>query len=188
MHIIRARDYTVVPWKNGGGTATNIVASPPDAGFDAFDWRLSGAHVGRDGPFSVFPDIDRTMVILSSGSLALHGLDAEPVVLTQDSAPFDFAGDVLVSATLGAGPVDNLNVMIDRRRFQRTVRRSALTQSETIKPRGTLLVYAWRGSVGAVGLTGNLTLANEDTLVSTDKTILTGGPGSCAIIIEIWPK
>jgi uncharacterized protein len=187
MRIIRAADHVTVPWKNGGGTATNIIASPEGAGFDAFHWRLSGAHVGQDGPFSLFPHVDRTMLILQGETLVLHGPDHGPVFLTTSSPPYDFPGDIPVSATLPAGPVDDLNIMVDRRRFHKTVRRCRLTLPETLNPRGTLLVYGEQGAVTAMAGPEHVVLAAKDTLVTQAAVVLAGHPGSLAVIIEIWP-
>jgi uncharacterized protein len=179
MRIIRKSEHVTVPWKNGGGTATNIVAVPESAGFDAFDWRLSGAHVGRAGPFSLFPDVDRTMLILRGGALVIHGLPGGDATLTRDSAPFDFPGDVQVSATVPDGPIDNLNVMVDRRRFRSAARRAVIGRPETVRSKGMLLVYCERGAVAVEGET----LAEGDTLVTEAAVELSGG---AAIVVEIW--
>ena len=48
LRILRNTDYPSRPWKNGGGTTRDIIASPPCASFDDFDWRLSLAQVDRD--------------------------------------------------------------------------------------------------------------------------------------------
>ncbi len=184
MRIIRAHEQVIVPWKNGGGTATNIVASPEGAGFDAFDWRLSGAHVAQAGPFSHFPDADRIMLILSEGELVLEGLGPEPVTLTKASEPFPFLGDVAVTATVPKGPIDNLNVMVDRRRFRSKAWRSALPFAETLRPEGTLLVYCERGAISA----GGENLQVGDTAVSAEPLTMSAAPGSQAIVILITPK
>jgi uncharacterized protein len=187
MRIIRASQHKPMPWKNGGGTATAIKESPEGAGFDAFDWRISGAHVGRDGPFSVFPDVDRTMFILRGKELCLHGLVPDPVRLTVRSAPFNFPGDVPVSATLSDGPVDDLNIMVDRRRFQRVAQRLTAESSTRTKPRGVLLVYAEYGAVSVKTATHQATLHINDTLVCEETADITVAAGSQAILIEIWP-
>lgn len=186
MRIIRAREHQVVPWKNGGGTASNIIASPEGAGFDAFDWRLSGAHVERDGLFSIFPGVDRTMLILEGHELALHGRDEQPVVLTKQSAPYDFPGDIPISATLPDGAIRNLNIMSHRERFRHSVRRSGLSIDETIAPKGTLLVYVETGTVFTTRLDGRDTLGMGDTLVSNAPVALSATQGSVAVIVNIW--
>jgi hypothetical protein len=181
MRVIRASQHVVVPWKNGGGTATDIVASPEGAGFEGFDWRLSGARVAKPGPFSVFPDVDRTMFILSGGRLELAGLPGGPATLTSDSPPYDFPGDIPVTAEVPEGPIDNLNLMIDRRRFARAARRMTLAGPAAIEPRGVVLVYCERGVLQA----GGIRLDEKDTLVAEGRVTL-GGVGS-AIVMEIWP-
>ena len=60
------------PWKNGGGTTREIAAFPPGAGLDDFGWRLSVAEVERDGPFSVFSGVDRTIVLLDGAGMRLR--------------------------------------------------------------------------------------------------------------------
>ena len=63
LRILRSADYPTRPWKNGGDTAISRVV-PPGASLDDFDWRLSLAQVDRDGPFSRFDNVDRTLVLL----------------------------------------------------------------------------------------------------------------------------
>ena len=184
MRIIRAHEQVIVPWKNGGGTATNIVASPEGAGFGAFDWRLSGAHVAAAGPFSHFPHTDRTMLILSEGELVLHGLGPEAATLTKASDPFEFPGDVPVTAAVPKGAIDDLNVMVDRRRCRSKVWRTALPFAETLRPKGTLLVYCESGEISV----GSEVLARGDTAVSTEPLTTSAAPGSQAIVILITPK
>jgi uncharacterized protein len=114
MQIIRASTLKPSRWKNGGGETTEIATWPPGAALDAFTWRLSMAVVATDGPFSLFPDIDRTLTMLT-GAVKLkfeHG--GQPAVLTPSSAPFSFPGDVNVSAELWGGPARDFNVMTRR--------------------------------------------------------------------------
>ena len=65
MKIIRARDCRTTPWKNGGGSTTEIAVEPSGASLDTFAWRISVARVAADGPFSEFPGIDRTLAVLA---------------------------------------------------------------------------------------------------------------------------
>ena len=82
VRLIREASLPRRPWKNGGGTTVEIAVFPAGAGFDGFDWRLSMADVVADGPFSAFPDIDRTLVLIDGPGLVLdvagepHRLDA----------------------------------------------------------------------------------------------------------------
>lgn len=110
------------PWKNGAGLTREIATHPRDAGFDDFDWRLSVAEVTRDGPFSVFPGVDRHIVLLQGTGMRLvcaqGGLDHR---LEHRGLPFAFAGELPVEAHLIAGATSDLNVMTRRGRWQAEV-------------------------------------------------------------------
>ena len=123
MRIIRARDCRSMPWKNGGGTTTEIAAFPEGASLSDFDWRISMAHVGQDGPFSAFPGIDRTLSVLTGKGITLAFGDGEAVTLDRASPPYPFAADRAVDGRLVAGPIDDLNVMTRRGRWRHEVTR-----------------------------------------------------------------
>src|SRR5437764_6708185 len=110
MRLIRPADHRRMIWKNGGGETREIALAPPGAALDGFDWRISPARIATDGPFSRFPGIDRTLMILEGGGIRLTLDGSAPVDLTADSEPIAFHGDVPASATLIAGPVTDLNV------------------------------------------------------------------------------
>ena len=112
--ILRAADRAATPWKNGGGITREVAIWPPGSKFDDFDWRISMAGVREPGPFSVFEGIDRTMAILS-GRLELR-LPDHTVVLSPESEPFAFAGDVTCEGIPVGGPVTDLNIMVRRGR------------------------------------------------------------------------
>lgn len=127
MRILRAGERTAVPWKNGGGTTSEVAVYPEGAGFDDFGWRISIADIARGGPFSLFPGIDRTLTLLEGGvTLSIEGRD--PVMLTPDSEPLDFPGDAPTRADLAGGAARDLNVMTRRGAFTaRTVKRRVQT-------------------------------------------------------------
>ena len=112
------RDYHSMPWKNGGGSTTELAIFPQGADLDHFIWRLSTAQVNTDGPFSHFPQIDRTLAILSDEGLLLHtdiaSAPATSIGLTRASAPYRFSGELPVHAELIGGPVLDLNMMSRR--------------------------------------------------------------------------
>src|ERR1700720_3517473 len=87
LKIVRASDCLTTPWKNGGGSTTEIAAAPEGASLDIFDWRISMARVASDGPFSDFPGIDRTLAVVSGHGLALTIGDAAPVTCGCESEP-----------------------------------------------------------------------------------------------------
>jgi environmental stress-induced protein Ves len=68
MKRLRAADRTPRPWKNGGGQTTDVAVFPDGAGLDDFDWRVSIARVDGDGPFSIFPGVDRPLDAVAVGA------------------------------------------------------------------------------------------------------------------------
>ena len=117
MDIVRARDYLIMPWKNGGGATTEIAVGPSGASLETFDWRISMARVASDGPFSRFVGIDRTLAVIAGSGLVLTIGDRAPITLAAESAPVSFDGEAITSTKLLAGEITDLNVMTRRGRF-----------------------------------------------------------------------
>ena len=69
--LIPYASLCAAPWKNGGGSTMQIAIWPLDVGLDNFDWRISLATITADGPFSVFPGIDRSLVLVDGDKLRL---------------------------------------------------------------------------------------------------------------------
>jgi environmental stress-induced protein Ves len=111
MHVIRPSEYRVMPWKNGGGSTTEIYVSPEGA--SNFDWRVSIATVKEDGRFSTFNGYERHIVALAGEGMRLEieGLgkfDLKPY------KPFSFSGGLQVLGSLLNGPVLDFNLMVRR--------------------------------------------------------------------------
>lgn len=122
MHIVRSEEFRRIRW-NGDGETAEIAVFPPDAGLSDFDWRVSMATVANPGPFSQFPGIDRTLVIVEGEGMTLE-LEGRPAVtLTRKSDPFAFPADVVTNASLVKGPIVDLNVMSRRGRWTHRVER-----------------------------------------------------------------
>ncbi|KUM24534.1 HutD-family protein [Mesorhizobium loti] len=165
MRILRAAGYRVMPWKNGGGTTTEIAVSPHGAGLDDFDWRISMARVETSGPFSSFAGIDRTLSVLEGDGIVLDIAGRPAARLTAASAPLSFPGDVATGATLIGGPITDLNVMTRRGRMRHTVERLSLSGAMRIEHgTGTTLVLPVGGGV-KVFADGASSLGPLDTLL-----------------------
>lgn len=123
MKILRASDYRRMAWKNGGGETAEIAVHPQGATVEDFGWRISMATVGTDGPFSVFPGIERTLSVLQGQGIRLEveGLGAR--TLDPSSQPLTFGADLSTSAQLVAGPIVDLNVMTRRGAYTHAVTR-----------------------------------------------------------------
>lgn len=126
MRLLRNTDQRRMPWKNGGGETIEVIVHPPGAGLSDFGWRVSMATVASDGPFSIFPGIDRTLAVLSGDGMALFIEGLGERRLTPASAPLAFPADAATTARLSGGPVTDLNVMTRRGVFDHTVERHVI--------------------------------------------------------------
>lgn len=174
MRLLRATDHRRMPWKNGGGETTEIAVSPEAAGMTAFDWRISMATVAADGPFSRFPDVDRTLSILSGGGLRLEIQGMAPLMVTTASEPVSFPADAVTSAVLLQGPVVDLNVMTRRGRFTHRVTRRLLDAPTAWLPAGQVAVlFCDAGQLRIEAGSSILDLATGDALMA--EAVLDGG-------------
>jgi uncharacterized protein len=165
MRILRAADYRVMPWKNGGGTTTEIAVSPDGAGLDDFDWRVSMARVEGGGPFSGFAGVDRTLAMLEGEGIVLDIAGRPPERLTEASAPLSFPADVPTSAVLISGPITDLNVMTRRGRAAHSIERLLVSASTDVRPTtATTLILLLDGEVGVTG-PATVHLGPRDTLL-----------------------
>lgn len=135
MQKYTTKDYRTMPWKNGGGSTTELAIYPQGASLDNFLWRLSTATVASDGPFSFFSEIDRTLAVLSGESLTLttqHPKESDEVLtqirLTSESDPYRFAGEDVVMGKLSQGAIVDLNCMTRRTACQHHMQK--MTQGE----------------------------------------------------------
>lgn len=177
MRIIRAADRKVMPWKNGGGTTTEIAVFPEGASLGDFDWRISTAQVGRDGPFSCFPGIDRTLSILSGDGIRLAFRDGETVMLDRGAAPFAFAADRAVTGLLVHGTIDDLNVMSRRGRWSHEMRRLTDDAPHRLEANaGLLVLVVGEGLWRLQGEAGEARLAVGDGVIlpAPASAVLTG--------------
>jgi environmental stress-induced protein Ves len=104
-------DYSLQPWKNGRGTTTELWRQERDGA--ACSSACPAPAVVEDGPFSLFPGIERNLTVLSGPGFRLTGdgidLRCDPLV------PVAFPGDVPVTATETGGlQSDDFNVMTAR--------------------------------------------------------------------------
>jgi environmental stress-induced protein Ves len=179
LKIIRAGSCRTTPWKNGGGSTTEIVAEPPGASLDDFDWRISMARVAADGPFSEFAGIDRTLAVINGKGLMLTIAGNAPIRLERGSDPIGFAGDIPASARLTAGEITDLNVMTRRSRFSHRLRRIGQPASCDCGGKEIAVVLS---------LNGSTTLASDRdaaTLNHGDAAILSGAHKDSFWIVPI---
>jgi environmental stress-induced protein Ves len=186
--VIRSGDLVRIPWKNGGGTTAEIAAFPENSGFETFGWRVSMADVASDGPFSSFPGIDRTLIVVEGEGIEL---DVEGVRyrLDRDFPKLSFSGDDATIGRLHSGPIRDLNVMTRRGRFRQRTR--IMESGVTSLSEGVCAAFAVAMDgpldVTVDGTSHSLQALDTLTLESMQETIQVAGSGR-AILIEVAPE
>lgn len=157
--ITRAADLPRVPWRNGQGLTTELAmgGSPAD-----FAWRVSLAEVAQSGDFSLFPGIDRTIMLVEGEAMVLH-LPDRAHALERD-VPFAFDGGLAVACTVER-PTRDLNLMTRRGTTTGTI--------EVLDPGTPAVVVPGAGTVVVVVLDGRRTLDGA-SLDAGDVAVLTG--------------
>jgi environmental stress-induced protein Ves len=127
--VLSPNDYQRMPWKNGGGTTTEIwKAVSPDG---EMLWRLSIADVASDGPFSAFPGIDRFIMVIEGKGMELT-VDGRPQHLDDLFKPFAFSGDAKTDCRLIGGAIRDFNLMVARSYGHGDLRVSHLAPNQTL--------------------------------------------------------
>jgi environmental stress-induced protein Ves len=139
-----------MPWKNGLGETLEVARHPEGSSLEAFDWRISVAPVVANGAFSVFPGIDRTIVVVEGAGMELRLAGGAKHELRPD-VPFTYDGGLAIDGRLVAGPVRDFNVMVRRGRFAGAL---VLAEGAAVIAGGgaTLVAYAvsgaWQAEIG----------------------------------------
>ncbi|WP_158880532.1 HutD family protein [Rhodanobacter sp. L36] len=144
--ITRLQDCPDRPWKNGQGSTREIAVHPDGANGDDFVWRISIARVDSAAPFSLFPGIDRQIVLLDGRGFHMTLDDERTHALVEPFEPFGFPGESRVTVRLVDGATHDFNLMVRR----------ALTHGDVTTWRGAetriadadvVLVYCARGNM-----------------------------------------
>lgn len=118
-----AFQYQSMPWKNGGGSTSEIFRYPENS--ESWQWRISVADVASDGAFSLFLGCRRSLTLLSGEGMQLH-FKNHSVPLLPPHAQIDFSGDEPVSAELVDGATTDFNVIWQSDAYDITVQRRAM--------------------------------------------------------------
>ncbi len=91
-------------WKNGAGVTQELLR----LGEEPFELRFSVAQVTNDGPFSIYPEHDRVLLLLE-GRLQLFR--TKDNILLNTFEPFYFSGDEVITSKLLTGKSRDFNVI-----------------------------------------------------------------------------
>ncbi|MGX5181917.1 HutD/Ves family protein [Streptomyces avermitilis] len=172
--LLPAAERVAVAWKNGGGVTREIAAAPPGADMAAFAWRVSLAEVAADGPFSAFPEVERTLTLVEGAGMDLTVGGRRRLVDTR-YVPQDFPGDVPTDCRLLGGPVVNLNVMWRRGGAAPAV---AVVRGRLRLPAAPALVVALDGGADLAGVR----LGRYDALLLTGEDTVLHAHGPTAVV------
>lgn len=111
MKLFNQSHFQKMPWKNGGGTTLELFSIRNKNGDILF--RLSSAEVNQDGPFSIFPNIDRILFLLEGQGFQLTFPDKQ-IVMNQFLKPISFKGEEVIQCDLIGGACSDFNIMADR--------------------------------------------------------------------------
>lgn len=167
MRLIRHADLKPLPWKNGGGITREVAIFPPGADMNGFLWRVSMAQIASDGPFSIFPGVDRILYLLSGGGLGLRVAGRDHAL--RPGERLDFPADAAAEAWLQDGPVEDLNIMVDRSRVHVEVREQRIDGDLSLQlPTPASILFVREGEVSVPDPAGTLSMGPRDSLVTDD--------------------
>jgi environmental stress-induced protein Ves len=165
IHLLDPASFRTVPWKNGGGTATDIAQRLGADGEP--DWRVGTAAIDRDGPFSDYAGVTRTFTIIHGAgvTLDLAGEGARPVPL---NAPTVFAGAPAPYCRLVDGvPATAFNLLTRDGAARGTVRILAGGgAAETLAGADVIVLFAVAGDWRVTGASGDIALGAGAALVA----------------------
>ncbi len=115
LRLLPSHEYRRERWRNGSGWTREILRSPATG--DDWDWRLSIAEIERDGPFSLFPGVDRELVLLQGSGVRLCFEDDDVREVEPPHGRVRFAGERDVFGELIDGPTHDFNLMWRRDRI-----------------------------------------------------------------------
>ncbi|MBB3220575.1 HutD/Ves family protein [Pseudoduganella umbonata] len=188
--LIQYASLHPTPWKNGGGCTTEILASPPGATLDDFDFRISLATIVHSGPFSTFPGVDRTLSLVDGGSVVLDVGNERRVALSEREPVVAFPGEVPVSATVDGVPTVDFNVMTRRGRCSHQVERRVFRDYSELERRSalTVLFMADGDSMTVHSARERMSMVRYDAVVlDREQHWILEAPQATVYIVDIIP-
>jgi environmental stress-induced protein Ves len=192
IRLLSPLAYRVKPWKNGGGTTTEIAVHPEGAGWDDFHWRVGIAEIRQSGPFSSFPGIDRSIMLFdcppdSGMTLTIDGASVEMV----QHEFIDFAGEAVTHGLLRGEAVRDFNVMSRRGAVKHRRGWKSIVLREWFRLGGTDLrfVHVAAGNAQLVNssVSARDVAAGESLIVSGEDPLnLRGGPAGAQLVWAVF--
>lgn len=149
VKLLHPSDYRTMPWRNTGGVLQLIHLVDSSVEDAPFDWRASLARVEGDAPFSNYPGVDRSMVLLGGAAMVTHKRIS--IGMTRHSQPLVFAGEDSVDMSVPHAPVTVFNFMSRRGLPHRVSRIRCGPDSTVSRDQSTKLLFALNDGHMVVG-------------------------------------
>ena len=183
-----ANEYRRIRWRNGQGWTREIHA---EGTAEDWSWRLSIAEIEHDAAFSLFPGVDRELMLLSGDGLGLRFDDGECVELSPPHDRHRFAGERALTGELVDGTTHDFNLMWRRDRIRADTWHRPLVGPMVIfvEPGSTWVVHLIAGQARFDATSGLPALAAGDTAVleagdDRRRYVLDGGGEALLIRLE----
>ena len=187
--VIPANEYRRIRWRNGQGWTREIHA---EGTAEDWSWRLSIAEIEHDAAFSLFPGVDRELMLLSGDGLRLRFDDGECVELSPPHDRHRFAGERALTGELVDGTTHDFNLMWRRDRIRADTWHRPLVGPMVIfvEPGSTWVVHLIAGQARFDATSGLPALAAGDTAVleaGDDRRRYVLDDGGEALLIRLEP-
>jgi len=189
--LIQYASLHATPWKNGGGSTTEVTVFPPGATFDDFEWRISLATITQSGPFSVFPGIDRTLTLVDGAGVVLDVGNERRVALSEREPVVAFPGETHVTATVDCGVTTDFNVMTRRAACNHQLERREVRDFSTLERRSdtTILFLADGESLNLSSDSERIPMVRYDAVVLEKEDVWTLEAARATVfIVDIFPN
>ena len=187
--VIPANEYRRVRWRNGQGWTREIHI---EGGAEDWRWRLSIAEIEHDAAFSLFPGVDRELMLLSGDGLRLRFDDGECVELSPPHDRHRFAGERALTGELVDGTTHDFNLMWRRDRIRADTWHRPLVGPMVIfvEPGSTWVVHLIAGQARFDATSGLPALEAGDTALleaGDDRRRYVLDGGGEALLIRLKP-
>lgn len=189
VEILRQSEFRRLPWKNGLGSTLEMAIEPAgaEAASGDFLWRLSRATIAQNSAFSLFPEHDRKLVILSGAGVLLLP-ESRPALVLHPFNLFGFSGDQAIECELLQGEVSDFNVFTRKGACSADVRIQRGPEVRWKPQADWNLAFAALGSFHLDGVPGEAVLEQGDVLKtskSQDPMTFSSTPEAKIIFVSI---
>lgn len=175
--------YRRIPWKNGRGELVVIDREGGESWQNmGVAWHFGRTSIVEAGPFSDYSGYERLQTVIKGEGLVLEALDHE-IDLRRPLHPQRYDGGLPVRTRLERGPVEVVNLIADRARFEIALHVAEPGRELPCAP-GRHVVYAaigpttvaLDGHAYALAIDGALRIRAPKTAILTvkDGTVLVG--------------